>query len=108
MLSEKQYKEKCLKVGKCVELFIQIPEMTEDKISKLTKISQSSVDRYLHDYDIIKTIYGSRSQEVIDKINEKLKNNKVVGTIKGGINSQAVSPYLKDDIGHFQGSNKIK
>lgn len=108
MLSEKQYKEKCLKVAKCVEIFIQVPEITEEMVSKLTRIPKSSVDRYLHDTSIIKEIYGSNSQNIIDKINYKLKNNKENGTIKGGINSQAVSPYLKDDAGKFQGSKKVK
>ena len=108
MLSKKQYKEKCLKVTECVELFIGMPEITEKKISKITGISQSSVDRYLHDNNIIKDIYGEKSLEIINKIENKFKNNKITGTIKGGVNSQAVSPYIKDETGKFQGSNKIR
>ena len=107
MLSKEQYREKCLKVSKCVELFINILEITEEEISKKTGIPQTSVDRYLKDEKTIKFIYPEDSEQKINLIKAKLKNNKFVGTVKGGIKSQAISPYQKDENGKFIGSKRI-
>ena len=107
MLSKEQYKEKCLKVTKCVELFIGIPEITEKELSEKTGIPQTTVDRYLKDEETIRFIYPEDADEKINIIKAKLKNNKTIGTIKGGVNSQAVSPYKKDESGKFTGSKRI-
>ena len=106
MLNDNQYKQKYSNVYKCVELFLATGGTQKD-IAKLLDLSQSSVDRYLKDDEFIDTIYKDQAKSIKSQIKLRLEQNKLEGAKKGGLISQEVSPYLKNDNGHFIGSRKI-
>lgn len=63
-------------------------------------ISKSSVQRYLNDKTIIK-IFDEQTYEQIQK---RLRQQKEDGVKKGGLTFVINNEYIKDKVGHFQGS----
>ena len=105
MLSEEQQLIKKEKIKIVVESFLK-EKKTIDEIFIETKISSSSVQRYLNDAEYIKEIYGANSEFIIEEIQRKLQKNKEEGLSKGGTNFAKNNISTKDENGHFTGSKK--
>lgn len=75
MMSFAQHVEKLERVKKVVYLFLKYDNMSINKISKILKVSSSTVQRDLNDVDYIMMIYRDKAKEKLQRISEKLKQN---------------------------------
>lgn len=73
------------------------------KVSEITGISSSSIQRYLNDKKRIITLLG---EEVYDEIQQMLKINKEKGLSKGGYLSSLNNEPIKGSDGKFIGNRK--
>lgn len=101
MTNEQQEKEIYLKILKVASEFLKTGASIEE-VSKTTKISSSSVQRYLNDRRIIEVL----GQKEYDQIQNMLKIRKQEALRKGGINSVSNNEVVKDSLGHFNGVRK--
>lgn len=102
MLSENQIVEKEKKILIVVKSFLE-GNKTIGEVAKETRISSSSVGRYLNDKEYITILLGCN---VYNAIQEKLKTNKEQGLSKGGKTSQKRYIPLKDSSGKYCGNIK--
>ena len=105
MLSEAQARIKKENIAKVVRVFIST-DYTIDEVAEQTKISSSSVQRYLNDEASIREIFGLDADYIIPIIKNGLKKNKQDGLVRGGTNSSQRNVALKDELGHFKGSRR--
>lgn len=103
MLSDIQKQEKMTKVAKCVDLFIS-GNYTEEDISRLLSIPQTSVDRYLKDKVMIAEIFKKDSLYINELIAGKLSLNKKEGLSKGGVFAHNSTEYTRESNGRFNGA----
>ena len=82
------------------------------EIHMKTGIPTSTIQRYLNRKDLYEELSVSGFMEISDvdklfKYSRKwLENAKLVGLKEGGIKSQILYGYEKDNIGHFKGRKK--
>lgn len=103
MLSEEQKKQKIKKIIYTVQSFLSSDYPNLEALAQDIKIPSSSIHRYLHEKDIIISVFG---EEVYDLVREKLALSKTMGLQKGGFNSALNNNYTKDEKGHFTGSKR--
>ena len=101
MVSDKQNMEIEKKILIVAKTFLETP-VSNEEIAEITKISSSSVQRYLNDSRII-TLLG---QEAYDEIQKKIKENRLNSRKKGGIISTTNNMPLRDSDGKFNGNKK--
>jgi len=101
MLSDEQEARRRLKILTVAKHFIEHGCSIEE-ISNATGISQSSVQRYLHDPLIISEL----GRDVYDLIETKINENKLKAVIKGGKTFAENNNYVKDETGKFKGSTR--
>lgn len=101
MLSSEQEAKKRLKILTVAKYFIEYGGSNEE-VSKATGISESSVQRYLHDPIIINEL----GQDVYDLIQKNIQKNKQEALVKGGKTYAENNNYIKDELGKFTGSRK--
>lgn len=75
MISFAQHVEKLERVKKVVDTFLAYDNMSINKLSKMLKISSSTVQRDLNDVEYIMMIYRDKAKEKLQKISEILKQN---------------------------------
>ena len=83
------------------------------EINERTGISTSTIQRYLNNEELIKevlTITNSKEnyEEISSKIKAWLRKSKSEGHKRGGISSQVLHSFSKDEEGKFLGSGKIR
>ena len=103
MLSEEQKRQKIKKIIYTVQNFLNSDYESLGDLAKDIGISSSSIQRYLHEKEIIESIFG---QEVYELVQEKLSFSKAQGLQKGGLNSALKNKYSKDEKGRFTGSRR--
>lgn len=101
MLSSEQEAKRRLKILTVAKYFIEYGGSNEE-ISKATGISESSVQRYLHDPIIINEL----GKDVYDLIQKNIRKNKQEALVKGGKTYAENNNYVKDVSGKFAGSRK--
>ncbi|MDD2203453.1 MAG: hypothetical protein PHT75_00450 [Bacilli bacterium] len=101
MLSKEQIEEKRLRILLVVKVFLE-KGCSLAEVESTTGISSSSVQRYLHDEELISLI-GVSTYETIQ---EKLLLNKKAALSRGGKNSALNNDIMRDDLGRFTGSKK--
>ena len=106
MISHAQHVEKLERVKKVIDTFLSFEEISITELSKLTKISSSTIQRDLNDLDYIEKVYGNSSKEVFEKISERLKKNKENGLSRGGVTSTTNNIPIRDENGKFTGNKK--
>jgi len=106
MISNSQHVEKIQRISKVVDTFLFYEDISINELSKITNISSSTIQRDLNNLEYIEIVYGSRSKEVFEKINEKLKKNKKNGLSRGGITSTINNEPIRDANGKFTGNKK--
>lgn len=102
MVSKEQEKSIQLKILKVTSEFINTGYSIE-KVSEITGISSSSVQRYLNDKKRIVSLLGN---EVYDEIQNMIKNNKHEGLSKGGYISTLNNEGIRGLDGKFIGNRK--
>ena len=102
MLSDEQRKEIDYKVMKVVTAFIAHPYSME-KVSEITGISSSSVQRYLNDKN---RIVGLFDEETYNYIQETLKEKTKLARRIGGLVSTTVNEPTRNENGKFTGNTK--
>jgi len=106
MLSELQKEERRRKLSVCVDLLIG-KKMNQRQISELTGFPSSTVGNLLRDEKLIREVYNKKDADfIIEEINIYQQNNKHDGLVTGGLNSQNLHGYEKDEDGKFNGSKK--
>ncbi len=95
---EEEIKSNILRVVKC---FLETNGSME-KISEVTKIPSSSVQRYLNDERVIE-LCGLDTHTYIQN---KIKENKQQALQKGGKKYVENNEFTKDEVGKFTGSRK--
>ena len=106
MLSEAQRIEKENRIKKVVDTFLSYKQISINELSRILKISSSTIQRDLNDVDFITTVYGSMAKSKLEEINKRLKQNKDIGHSTGGINSTKNNMPIRDDNGKFTGNKK--
>ena len=101
MLSEKQAAEKAKRILLAAKTFME-NDFSLAEVEKATGISSSSVQRYLHDEELI-ALVGLPNYEIIQ---QKLLVIKKDALSKGGKNSAINNDFTKDELGRFTGSIK--
>ena len=99
MLSAEQEKEKDAKILTVAKEFLNNPTSME-KISEITGISSSSVQRYLND-ERIKTLLSPKDFDMIQYL---LKQNRLESQRKGGIISTKNNIPTRNEEGKFTGN----
>lgn len=94
-----------------VKLILSLYQNTSSirEISEQTNIPTSTIQRYLNNEELIRevlTITKSKEsyEELSLKIKEWLKKSKAEGHKRGGVNSQNLHSFSKDEEGKFLGS----
>lgn len=107
MLSEKQEKDRELKMLRVASLFLR-ENLSDEEISLKTGISSSSVGRYLTDTRLIPllTKIGKDGLETFNYIQNKRGENLFAAKKKGGENFAKNNIAQKDELGKFTGSRK--
>ena len=80
-----------------------------NEVSKKTNIPTSTIQRYLNREYLILTLtnYDRKlTTEILEKNREWLKNAKKEGNQKGGVISQAMYQFSKDESGKFNGNKR--
>ena len=106
MLSEEQHMHKLKRIKFVVNSFLEQENISIKELSNNIGISSSTIQRDLNDIDFITLIYGEKSKEILIKINNKLKKNKINGLSRGGINSTINNEPIRDEDGKFIGNKK--
>ena len=106
MISHAQHVEKLERVKKVIDTFLSYEDISINELSKITKISSSTIQRDLNDLDYIRMVYGGRSKEVFEKISERLKKNRKNGLSRGGTISTTNNIPTRDENGKFTGNKK--
>ena len=106
MLSEEQYLHKQERIRFVVDSFLEQENLSINELSKNIGISSSTIQRNLNNIDLINIIYGERAKEILIKISRRLKNNKINGLSRGGINSTINNEPIRDANGKFIGNKK--
>lgn len=106
MISHAQHVEKLERVKKVIDIFLSYEDISINELSKITKISYSTIQRDLNDLDYIRMVYGYKSKEVFEKISERLKKNRKNGLSRGGIISTTNNEPIRDENGKFTGNKK--
>lgn len=104
-----------LKMLKNTALILSLLPFTSSigEISERTDIKSSTIQRYLNNEDLIKRVLeitkSSESYEDISvRIKEWLSNSKKNGNQRGGLKSQSLYSFSKDNEGRFLGSGKLR
>lgn len=104
MLSELQKEERRRKLSVCVDCLIG-KRMNQKQISEFTGFPSSTVGNLLRDETLIREVYNEKDADfIIQEINIYQQNNKHDGLISGGINSQNLHGFEKDESGKFKGN----
>lgn len=106
MFSHAQHVEKIERVKKVIDTFLSYEEISINELSRVTRISSSTIQRDLNDLEYIRMIYGGKSKEVFEKISERLKKNRKNGLSKGGTISTTNNEPIRDENGKFTGNKK--
>lgn len=106
-------KEQEIEMLKKTALILSLLPITNSirEINERTGISTSTIQRYLNNEELIKEVLditnSKDSYEVISThIKEWLKKSKKEGHKRGGISSQNLHSFSKDEEGKFLGSGK--
>lgn len=105
---ELKAKEEELKITEQIKILVKLFLETNKQdleLATLTNIPSTTVGRRLTDETRITDIFGA---DVYKKIKEKRQQNLQDAKIKGGINSQLANVTLKDEVGRFDGSTKLR
>ena len=101
------YIEKKEKVELVVKYFLANKKNIRE-ISEETGISKSAVHRYLNDEFFIRDIFGDKADFILDEIHLKLVQNKEEGNKLGGDVFSKNYVAIKDELGQFKRSRKIR
>ena len=105
MLSDDQISIRKENVKKVVVTFLK-GNYTISEVAKITGLTSSTVQRYLHDVTYIQGCFGANASEIIAEINDRLDSNKKEGLSRGGTNYSKNNECTKDELGHFTGSKR--
>ena len=103
MQSEQQTLARENRVKIAVVSFLK-EKKTIKQISEETGISTSSIQRYLNDEELIKTVFNKNAEFISEEIKRRLKENKIEGLSLGGTNFAKSNNPTKDKLGRFTGS----
>lgn len=101
-LSDAGRTEKIHKMVKVIEVFLETG-LSDIEVGELTRVSSSSVQRYLTDEKTIIEMYGPK---VYLEIQKKRLENKKKGLAKGGTTFAQNNIPTKQEDGKFTGSSK--
>lgn len=108
MVSSEQEAKMLEQTHLLVELFLKTQE-SDIALEKRTGIPSSTVGRRLTNKKRIVDVYGFEiGQEIYAKIMEIRKNNLQKGKKIGGQKSMLNNVYVKDELGKFSGSTKLR
>ena len=103
MTSEEQAEEILRKKKLVIEVFLTDSVSSIGEVSEITGISESSVQRYLNDEEIILSYYN---MDVYDAIKNKLSNSKSMGKVIGGSRTAESGTWQKGPDAKFTGSKR--
>ena len=111
MISREQKLEMLNKMRLILPLIEQFSSIKE--ISEKTNIPTSRIQRYLNNEGLIRAVLTiTKSEESYEelslKIKEWLKRSKTEGHKRGGVNSQNLHSFSKDEEGKFLGSGNTR
>lgn len=107
MVSKEQEKKMIEETIKLVNLFLQT-NASDIELEKLTGISSSTVGRRLTNKQRILAAFPFSGEDVYKEIMLRRKNNLHKAKVLGGQTSMINNIYLKDEIGKFVGSHKLR
>lgn len=106
MLSKAQEDEINNRVKLVVTTFLSNEGINIKEMSQMLGIPSSTIQRDLNNINRITNIFLGDSKRILDIIRERLKDLKIKGNQKGGINYSEENIALKDQYGKFIGSSQ--
>lgn len=113
MISNEQRIERLKKLSNILKVMPECSSIGE--ISEKTKIPTSTIQRYLNNKKLFVELFLEEEKidsnfengiSVYEQVQSFLKDSKKAGLSKGGIKSQQLYGYSKDEDGKFQGKGK--